>query len=461
MSDTRILIDLTTSLALRGHKPVGILRTEREIAIRLLSDKSLRTLPFVFHGGEPRALDPTFARRLLRESPSGMPAPPPSARGQGHNIGLRRVTSGMRAAARAGLRAVPARGREEVRLALIHMRQALRNVVYGASHALSYPARTDGLPDAPDLSVVIHPGPGDVMLTCGLSWDFLPWAAVAKLKRDTGMGVVCICYDLIPILFPKFIPSNHDLYLGHFLHLIDIADHIPCISRATEADLLRFAAAQGRTAPIASVVTLGAELPSQPDADGLPPDLALRLRAGRFALAVGTFEIRKNYGLLLDAWETLVKDPAFDLELVIVGMRGWHADAVIARFEASPLFGKRVHWLRGLDDPALSWLYQHAHVSLFPSLYEGWGLPVVEAIMHGCPVIASDRGSVPEAGFGVATILDPDDKAAWIEAVQRIATERVQDAPTVRVPGWDDTAAALKRTLLGVPASRTSVEAGT
>ena len=459
MSDTRILIDLTTSLALRGHKPVGILRTEREISIRLLSDKSLRTLPFVFRDGELRALDPTFARRLLRESPSAVPAPPPSTRGKGHNTTLRRVTSSMRAAARAGLRAVPARGREEVRLALIHMRQALRNVVYGASHALSYPVRTDGLPDAPDLSVVIHPGPGDIMLTCGLAWDFVPWAAVAKLKQDTDMRVICICYDLIPILFPNFIPGNHDLYLSHFLNMLDLADHIPCISHATEADVLRFAAAQGRTAPASSVVTLGADLPSKPDAAGLPPGLASRFKSGRFAIAVGTFEIRKNYGLLLDTWEALVKDASFDLDLVIVGMRGWHADAVIEKFEASPLFGKRVHWLRGLGDPALSWLYQHAHVSLFPSLYEGWGLPVVEALMHGCPVIASNRGSVPEAGIGVATIVDPDDKAAWIEAVRRIANARGQAAPPVGIPGWDGTANAMKRALLGVAAGRTSVEA--
>ena len=448
MSGPRILIDLTTSLALRGQKPVGIVRTEREIAIRLLSDRSLCTLPFVFRDGEFRALDPAFARRMLREAPSAVPTSPQSARGTGRGNTLRKMTSGVRAVARVGLRAVPGRGREELRLSLIHMRQAIRNLVYGAPHALPFSARGHALQEAPDLSVVIHPGSADVMFTCGLGWDHCPWAEVARLKRETGMRVVCICYDLIPLVFPNFIPGNHDLYLSHFLNMLDVADHIPCISRATEVDLLQCATASGRMRPRASVVTLGADLHSQPDPNGLPPDLASCFSARRFALAVGTFEIRKNYGLLLDIWEALAKDPNFDLDLVVVGAHGWRAEAVIKRFEASPLLGKRVHWLRGLGDPALSWLYEHAHVSLFPSLYEGWGLPVVESLMHGCPVIASNRGSVPEAGFGVATIVDPDDKAAWIEAVRRSALAPRGGVPPMAFPGWDDTAAALTRILL-------------
>ena len=69
-------------------------------------------------------------------------------------------------------------------------------------------------------------------------------------------------------------------------------------------------------------------------------------------LAVGTFEVRKNYGLLLDVWQRLIDDPQFDLDLVIVGMRGWEADDIIERLEASPLYEQRIFWLRDLGDGA-------------------------------------------------------------------------------------------------------------
>ena len=94
---------------------------------------------------------------------------------------------------------------------------------------------------------------------------------------------------------------------------------------------------------------------------------------------------------------------------------------MIDRLETSALHGQCIFWLRDLGDGAVSWLYERCHVALYPSLYEGWGLPVVEALQHRRPVIASNRGAVPEAGLGIAQIIDPDDLAAWCEAVAAIA----------------------------------------
>ncbi len=146
-----------------------------------------------------------------------------------------------------------------------------------------------------------------------------------------------------------------------------------------------------------------------------------------------------------------LSDPSFDLDLVIVGMPGWCADDVIARLEGLKGFGSRVLWFKRMSDAGLSWLYEHCHVSLFPSLYEGWGLPVVEALQHGRPVIASNRGATPEAGLGLATILDPDDRAGWRAAV--IAASRAPrqfiNVEPERFPDWDSTVATVKRGILG------------
>ena len=439
----RVLLDLTTARNWRGRKAVGIIRTEREIALRLLRDPSLTVLPFVFHDGRMHAVDPAFAQSMLTdcatpvatEDQAGTDARPQPP-GSGLASIIRPFAAQARLCVRAALRSMPERAREDVALALIHLRAAVRHLIYQPRSAAPQPsmpaAVTSGRSDRPlhpDLSLVIHPRPGDVLFTCGLGWNDFDWSLIATLKARRRLRVVCMVYDLIPILFPAWIPANRDVYLAHFLSLIDTADEVPCISHCTERDIRAFAEAQGRRPPATYVVRLGADLPAVADPEGLDPHLVQRLSARKFALAVGTFEVRKNYGLLLDVWGRLASDPGFDLDLVIVGMRGWEADDVISRLESSTLYGQRIFWLRDLGDGGLSWLYAGCHVVVFPSLYEGWGLPVVEALQHRRPVIASNRGGAPEAGLGIAQIIDPDDLAAWCEAVSAIGRAPRAETP--------------------------------
>jgi glycosyltransferase involved in cell wall biosynthesis len=458
----RVLLDLTTARNWRGRKAVGIIRTEREIALRLLRDPSLTVLPFVFHDGRMHAVDPAFAQSMLTdcatpvatEDQAGTDARPQPP-GSGLASLIRPFAAQARLCVRAALRSMPERAREDVALALIHLRAAVRHLIYQPRSAAPQPsmpaAVTSGRSDRPlhpDLSLVIHPRPGDVLFTCGLGWNDFDWSLIATLKARRRLRVVCMVYDLIPILFPAWIPANRDVYLAHFLSLIDTADEVPCISHCTERDIRAFAEAQGRRPPATYVVRLGADLPAVADPEGLDPHLVQRLSARKFALAVGTFEVRKNYGLLLDVWGRLASDPGFDLDLVIVGMRGWEADDVISRLESSTLYGQRIFWLRDLGDGGLSWLYAGCHVVVFPSLYEGWGLPVVEALQHRRPVIASNRGGAPEAGLGIAQIIDPDDLAAWCEAVSAIARAPRAETPRVTPPKWEDAAAVIRSILL-------------
>jgi len=162
---------------------------------------------------------------------------------------------------------------------------------------------------------------------------------------------------------------------------------------------------------------------------------------------VGTFEIRKNYSLLIDVWHDLVANDQFDLDLVIVGRLGWCVDDVVGKLYGSQLFQTRIFWMQGISDGALSWLYESCHVFLFPSLYEGWGLPVIEALQHGRPVIASNRGAVPEAALGVAHLIDPDDHDAWHGAILTAAKSPRRDINVWNIPSWDDTAAVMKKQL--------------
>jgi len=128
-----------------------------------------------------------------------------------------------------------------------------------------------------------------------------------------------------------------------------------------------------------------------------------------FVLFVGTLQPRKNIVRLIEAFSTLLKKESFnksDLQLVIVGKKGWQYEPIL---EAPKKFGveERVKFLNFVPDDELILLYKNALCFAWPSLYEGFGLPILEAMKMGCPVITSNVSSMPEAGGDAAIYVDP------------------------------------------------------
>lgn len=449
--DFRILLDLSTSLAWRGRHAVGIVRTEREIATRLLRDDALDVLPVIFHQGRICAIELEEALAILSPQPAAAPssgnAPPAAApkRSMRHRIKdlLAPIKPALRTVARRLLHRLPAGARQDAKISGIHFIRFLRSLRQTLPLAPVPPAESD-------FGMVVHPGPHDVLFLCGLGWDVIDCKALALLQRQSGMRIAAVIYDLIPIKLPQVLGGQpKDYFRNYFLHMLDMGAHLFCISQCTQRDLAEYAATEQRTLPPTSVIYLGADLPAAPDAQTLG-DAALveRFRGGRFALTVSTFEVRKNYRLLLECWPELVKDPDFDLDLVIVGMPGWGVDDVIAKLKRSPLLGKRIFWLDRVPDAGLSWLYEQCNVFLFPSLYEGWGLPIIEAYQHGKPVISSNRGAAPEACMGQGTLIDIDDPAAWQAAIRAAARGEVaRPRAEVALPTWEAAARHVGDTL--------------
>ncbi len=147
------------------------------------------------------------------------------------------------------------------------------------------------------------------------------------------------------------------------------------------------------------------------------------LRAGYF-LAVGTIQPRKNMGRLLEAYLGLPASIRAQRQLVIVGAPGARSEEVIARIGAARQHGENVVWLDRLTSGEhLRHLYAAAGVFVFPSLYEGFGIPVVEAFGSGVPVIASNTTSVPEVTAGAAIDVDPLSVAAIGAAMLELARD--------------------------------------
>lgn len=138
-----------------------------------------------------------------------------------------------------------------------------------------------------------------------------------------------------------------------------------------------------------------------------------------FVLFVGTLQPRKNITRLIEAFSKMKKG---DLELVIVGKKGWQYEEILA---APQKFGvsERVKFLHEVTDEDLPAFYQNALFFILPSLYEGFGLPVLEAMGYGCPVITSDVSSLPEAGGDAALYVDPENVSDITKKMDELADD--------------------------------------
>ena len=137
-----------------------------------------------------------------------------------------------------------------------------------------------------------------------------------------------------------------------------------------------------------------------------------------YILYLGTLEPRKNVGLLIDAF-SIVKETHPNLKLIIGGGLGWHYEPILEKIEQSP-YAKDIIRTGYLSESDKLDLYRGASAFAFPSLYEGFGLPVLEAMSCGTPVIASNTSSLPEVVGDAGWLCDPSDPQAWADQLNKI-----------------------------------------
>ena len=266
---------------------------------------------------------------------------------------------------------------------------------------------------------------------CTLAFDHLDgsFEHLARQRSVRGFSTVLTVHDLTPIITPQYhgghgAAETPESFRSAYLHLLRSSDRLLSISESTRHDLMAFAAAEDLPIPPISLLPLGAALPVEPPLRPAALPAAATGEGAGFALTVGTVEIRKNHDLLLDVWEMMLRDRPRETvpHLVVVGRPGWLAHETLDRMTRTPAFAGVVHHLPGLSDPELAWCYQHAAFTLYPSLYEGWGLPISESLATGTPCLTSDTSSLPEVGQGLTDLLDPYDRVAWRDRILELWT---------------------------------------
>jgi glycosyltransferase involved in cell wall biosynthesis len=296
----------------------------------------------------------------------------------------------------------------------------LHGVTHGSSPAMGRfagPAFAWPYPPAALWSAISRrPFPGAKSVERDIDVYHAPDLRIPRLRRRP---VIATLHDAIPLRHPEWAnPRARELKNALMRHSARWADRIVAPSRAAAEEIsAQYGIAAERIVPVAHGI--GAEWLAEPEADRLRSVLAsLRLPGGHY-LVVGTLQPRKNIARIVDAYVRLPEALRRERMLVVVGREGWRSDAIRERLESLQQGGE-VRWLRYVEPEALRVLYRSALALVFPSLGEGFGLPILEAFASGTPVITSNRDSMPEVAGDAAMLVDPTETEAIAEAMRAL-----------------------------------------
>ena len=257
--------------------------------------------------------------------------------------------------------------------------------------------------------------PNDILVFAGAPWEHSDIREVQSLKQRFGFRFVVLCYDIIPLMFPHFYkPADVSNFSNYWETAFPLADLAAFTARAIQNDTLAYCSSRGIKTNQTAVFPLGADVVAS--RGGRSPVLPKGLEAGRYALFVSTIEPRKGHGMIRKVWLEMLSrglPQKHRFKLVFVGRPGWMVDELLDQLTTDERLSDSLYVLTSVEDEQLSALYDGAAFCLYPSVYEGYGLPIVEAFSRGKAVLASNGGAIPETVGGLGPCLEPHDEEQW------------------------------------------------
>ena len=230
-------------------------------------------------------------------------------------------------------------------------------------------------------------------------------------------------YDLSFIKYPEHVDSVVQQYAKRLTKCLKWTDAVITISESSKQDIvnyLNFPAEKVFVTPLASrynpeflnKLNLNQEIQNY-NFDFSKP----------YLLFVSTIEPRKNIRSIIQAFNWLKQKHKIDHQLVLIGRKGWKYAPIFESIQSSP-WKNEIHHLNYLSDELVALFYSKADVFVYPSHYEGFGLPVLEAMTLGAPVVASNTSSIPEVAGDAAILIDPNDFMQIAEALLMVISDR-------------------------------------
>ncbi len=241
---------------------------------------------------------------------------------------------------------------------------------------------------------------------------------IAAIGACSGNRLVAVGYDAIPVVSADMVPPAEAMKFTRYLTAVKAATRVAGISATATAELagyVQMLPTQGLTGPVVAEVSLPA--PATP-----PRPVTGPRQDPPMVLVVGSHEPRKNHLAVLHAAETLWRE-GVSFTVTFIGGSGWGEEFPRRSAELISA-GRPITIRKRVDDATLDRAYAGASFSVFPSLHEGYGLPVAESLAHGTPVITSDYGSTAEIALGGGTLtVDPRNDGQLTAAMRTLLTD--------------------------------------
>ncbi len=277
------------------------------------------------------------------------------------------------------------------------------------------------------------------------NWNLEGVVAILKeQKKINNIKIVHIIYDLIPIQFSQFFGSNGQFskrYTNYLFEIIKLSDQLIAISKSVKLNLLDFIKSTKLPNKPINVIRLG---------DEINPNQNFKFEINDtdepFILAVGTFEVRKNYLLLYMAYKLAEQEKIKLPKLIIVGKFGWLVENLNYLIKHDYLLEDKIIIKHNVSDEELSQLYKNCLFTVYPSIYEGWGLPIAESLAYGKMCLASSTSSMPEIAGQLIEYFNPYDAAHLLKLLEQYNNEallrkkELEIKNNYKITTWDKTA---------------------
>jgi len=276
---------------------------------------------------------------------------------------------------------------------------------------------------------------GDALFVGGAFWINEEIINLSKEAVARRANLIVLIHDLVPLIAPYY--TGHD-FRTEYIEMLRLPAHFIVTTERNRRDLeaVRQGANAAFLSTCSSVIPLADEFPGA-KRNARPPMASNRLArlAGEdFVLCVGTIEVRKNHLTLLSVWEELAEELHGRLpRLVIAGRRGWKAEAALAKLDAAETCGALIALVEAPTDDELRWLYASCSFTVFPSYFEGWGLPVGESFWFGKPCAASNASSIPTVGRDLCSYFSPFDPSEMKKAIGALLDAQTRESFQARI----------------------------
>lgn len=245
-------------------------------------------------------------------------------------------------------------------------------------------------------------------------------------------------YDMLPIVTPQYSGHSTAMLKNYSTQVYPLCDLIFSISEHTKEDVAKWLQNNSLLVPNISVVRLGDDFTRK---ETRKPNVTL---PKNYLLCVGTIEARKNHALLYYVYKLAKQRQIMLPKIVIVGRVGWLAEDIYKVITTDPDTKDDFIIMHGVDDNELSWLYENCLFTVYPSFYEGWGLPIAESIAHGKTVVASNTSSMPEIAGDLITYFTPASSEECLASIQNLLVSKNRQRATDKLKAyrpysWDQT----------------------